>query len=202
MSGGTRIAQAYSQKARLWRRLSYSTASILGPDNVLTRHTVNNKWRNPTEGLIVKTETFSDAAASKLVRTVIPEYAAGNLGPYPEKVGHSMVRYSNLKRRSRFHPVSRTSSHAGWGYASTIRSMHSMLLLVRSRSLSRTLWGLAVARPSTIRANLGKWLLGQVKSAKCFAPTACAGKEMLRVDYDAATALPPQNLRVWSLKAS
>jgi len=75
------------------------------PDGSVVKYLVNNRWRNPLEGSLLRKEVFQSAAAS--TPTLVENYTYGepNAGGYPSKIGTLIAGYLNRGIHEEFRPL-------------------------------------------------------------------------------------------------
>ena len=148
--------------------------TITNPDQTKTRHTVNNMYRDRLEGRISKIETLD--AAGAVVREEVYDYAPPSQGPYPAKVGTSLLAHAGTASIETYIPLlRRTMQQQGDTYISLTNSYDAF---ARTTSLSQYSAVTSKTTLTTYYDNPAKWIYGEIQS------TSIGGLETQRIEFD------------------
>lgn len=162
-------------------------ATITGPGNDWVRYTYGNSY-NYNEGKLLKVERGSDASNVLRIETNRYDLSLTDQA-YPATAGGS-ARGSHEGFASEYtRPLLQADI---WQQSETFsRINQSFDFHVRPLQVTRTsTLGDTRTETTVYSDNLSKWVMGQIGSVACIAPTSCAGTVESKVDYDAASALP------------
>jgi hypothetical protein len=179
--------------------------TVTHPDNTKTKYRFGLRyWPDSAqypanEGLLLQQQEL--AADGAIVRDKVLDYqnSPGQTAPFSRKVGDSLEAQgsnSGLDRPTR--KVDLTQDGETFTNAVGINSFDAFarpLNVTKSSSL-----GYSRTEATAYSDNLAKWVLGQVKTVTCTAPSSCAGQVMSQTDYDATTALPLKTYAFGKLK--
>ncbi len=148
--------------------------TVTNPDQTKTRYAVNNMYRDRLEGRISKIETLD--ATGAVVREEVHDYAPPSQGPYPAKVGTSLLAHTGTAGMETYIPLlRRTIQQQGDTYT---RLTNNYDVFARTTSLTQYSTGHSKTTLTTYYDNPAKWIYGKVQS------TSINGMETQRVEFD------------------
>jgi RHS repeat-associated protein len=172
-----------------------SSTLITNPDSSITKYVVNNTYRSPLEGQVIRIESFKDTNSALPIKTEALTYAPITTGAYPQRVG--LVTAINMEKgslESYFPVLSSTLIQDGVTFSRNVNQFDwfaNATSVTQSNSL-----GQSKTDTITYENNLNKWVLGQVKTVM----NTNTGRVVSQTDYDATTALPIRNYEFGLLK--
>ena len=162
-----------------------SRTSVTDPAGIITRYTFGNEYMT-TAGELLST-TVQDASGIR--RSTATSYLSNATGqPFPDSNGLPNANWSNPFANLNRPVTSNVVTQDGVTFNSIINGFDSFVRPVsvtKSSSLGSTR-----TDATAYFDDLSRWVLGQVNTSTCSAPTSCAGTVMSQTDFDATTALP------------
>ncbi|WP_425486504.1 RHS repeat domain-containing protein [Chiayiivirga flava] len=166
---------------------SASTFRITAPDGSKTRQLVGHAWCSATLGEVLRTEfgaTFNGNTFVSAARTIRPQLASPNAGPFPARIGTVPQTYANRAQLEHLRPL-RQRDIVQDGVTFTWKA-DSLDGFGRPRTVTRSsTLGASTTRTETItyHDNFARWVLGQIAGLK----EANTAAPMLAQTFDAAT---------------
>lgn len=162
--------------------------TITNPDQTKTRYTVNNIYRDRLEGRIGKVEVLD--AAGAIVREELYDYADPPQGPYPAKVGSSLLAHAGVAGMETYIPLlKRTTIQQGDLYTYRVDSFD-----VFARTTGASLYSANHAKTTATEYydNPAKWIYGKVQRS------SVSGTEVQRIEFN-SQGLPWRSYRFGKL---
>lgn len=159
---------AYSLPNNSWSKdcgagcASTAWTDVIDPNGSATRYTYSNRF-DVSESQLVKSEQFSGAVGTSLVRTEQNSYASATNGPWPARYGATFAANLNSDQMTRVSPLSsRVIGQDGTAYTYSVGSYDTF---ARPITVARyTPWhGRTDVR--SYYDNTQKWVLGQEASS-------------------------------------
>lgn len=152
----------------------YVTTTVTNPDQTKTRYIVNNIYRDRLEGRTSRIEIVD--AAGAIQREEHYEYAGPAQGPYPSKLGSSLLAHVNTAGIETYIPLlKRTVVQQGDAYTYRVDGYDA---LARTTAASQYSASHAKAMTTEYYDNPSKWIYGKVKR------TSVNGTEVQRIEFN------------------
>ncbi|HEY9132887.1 MAG TPA: hypothetical protein VIM98_14135 [Dyella sp.] len=134
---------------------------VTDPKGAAIRYNFSNRF-DASESLLTKTEFFSGALGTNVLRTEDDQYALGGSWPWPSSLGSTTQVYLNEEQQSKLHPLQkRTITQDGEDtYTSEVTAFNEFAQEARVRRYSSIIGQAAIEEQTTYLNDLPHWMLG------------------------------------------
>ena len=136
------------------------TTSVTDPDGKAIRYTFSNFYDH-TESHLQKTEVFSGAVGSSVLRTEVNNYAAPATGPWPVSIGSTLQNNANALQLTTFTPLNkRVITQDGNTYTWQATGFNEYAQITKTKRFSNIAGQATVEEQTAYLNDLPHWVLG------------------------------------------